>query len=57
MALDNYEKFKDDVKYVNRITFIGDCKILLDTVRIVLKKKGISSATSVTMEAFEGNGE
>lgn len=48
------EKFSDDVKYVNKITFLGDVKILIDTFRIVLSKKGISSETSVTMEKFMG---
>ena len=50
------EKFKKDVEYVNRITFFGDIKILIKTVLIVLKREGISSETSVTMEEFTGNG-
>ncbi len=49
------EKFEDDVKYVEKITFWGDIKIILDTVAIVFKRKGISSKTSVTMEVFTGN--
>ena len=49
------EKFSDDVKYANKITFLGDVKILIDTVKIVLDKKGISSETSETMEVFTGN--
>lgn len=49
------EKFIDDVRYVNKITFLGDVRIILDTVRIVLNRKGISSGSSVTMEAFKGN--
>ena len=49
------EKFDWDVKYVDDITFAGDMKILLDTVRIVLKKEGISSETSATMEEFWGD--
>lgn len=49
------EKFEDDVRYANKITFLGDVKILLDTVAIVLNKKGISSETSDTMEEFIGN--
>lgn len=51
------EKFKLDVEYVDHITFWGDLKIIIDTVRIVLKRKGISSGTSVTMEEFTGNRE
>ena len=49
------EKFDWDVKYVDDITFAGDMKIILDTVRIVLKKEGISSETSATMEEFWGD--
>ncbi len=46
------EKFADDVRYVNKVTFAGDVRILLKTVEAVLKKDGISSATSATMEEF-----
>lgn len=46
------EKFAMDVEYVNKITFIGDVRIIINTVRTVLKREGISSATSVTMESF-----
>ena len=48
------EKFDWDVKYVDHITFLGDWKIIFDTLRIVLKREGISSATSATMEEFLG---
>lgn len=51
------EKFKMDVEYVNHITFIGDVKILIDTVMAVIKKDGVSSATSATMEEFMGTKE
>lgn len=51
------EKFDWDVKYVDNITFRGDCKIILETVRTVLKHEGISSDTSATMEEFMGNRE
>lgn len=51
------EKFKMDVEYVNHITFIGDVKILIDTVMAVIRKDGVSSATSVTMEEFMGTEE
>ena len=46
------EKFDLDVWYVDHITFLGDLKILLQTVKTVLKREGISSGTSVTMEEF-----
>lgn len=48
------EKFEDDVKYVEKITFAGDLKIVLKTVAAVLKREGINSQTSVTMEKFTG---
>lgn len=51
------QKFADDVEYVNHITFHGDVKIVAQTVKSVIKKEGISSDTSATMEAFEGNEE
>lgn len=48
------EKFAWDVKYVDNVTLLGDWKIILDTVRVVLKREGISSETSATMEEFMG---
>ena len=48
------EKFDYDVYYVDHITFAGDWKIILQTVGTVLKKEGISSASSATMEKFMG---
>ena len=51
------EKFDMDVKYVQHITFMGDLQILLETVVKVLKRDGISSETSVTMEEFRGTSE
>ncbi len=48
------EKFDLDVEYVDHITFVGDWKIILKTVWTVLKREGISSETSATMEEFKG---
>lgn len=48
------EKFDWDVKYVDNITFLGDWKIIFQTVKTVLKREGISSDSSVTMEEFMG---
>lgn len=48
------EKFDDDVRYVDHITFLGDCKIIIDTIKTVFSHDGISSVTSVTMEKFMG---
>ena len=49
------EKFEWDVKYVEHVTFLRDCRIILKTIAVVLKRDGISSATSATMEEFTGN--
>lgn len=49
------EKFDYDVEYVDHITFVGDWKIIFQTVKSVLIREGISSAISVTMEEFMGN--
>lgn len=49
------EKFDWDVKYVDRVTFLGDWKIIIDTVKTVVKREGISNAESVTMTEFMGN--
>lgn len=50
-------KFDLDVEYVDNITFIGDWKIIFQTALKVVKKEGISSETSVTMEEFMGTKE
>lgn len=49
------DRFNLDVRYVDHITFLGDWKIVVQTVYKVLKRDGISSETSATMEAFMGN--
>ena len=49
------EKFNLDVEYVDNITFLGDWKIIFQTVGVVLKRDGVSSETSVTMEEFMGS--
>ena len=51
------EKFKYDVEYVDRLSFLMDLKIVFMTVKSVLKREGISSETSATMEFFEGTPE
>lgn len=53
--LDWKKKFQLDLDYLKQITFLKDIKIILITVRHILKRKGISSATSVTKEEFTGN--
>ena len=51
------DKFAMDVWYTQHITFMGDVKIIWDTVMAVLKRSGISSETSATMEEFMGTSE
>lgn len=48
------EKFDWDVQYVDHITFLGDWKIIFETVRTVLKREGISAAGEATMGEFMG---
>lgn len=49
------EKFDKDVYYVDHVSFLGDWKIIFQTVGTVLKREGISSDTSATMEEFMGS--
>lgn len=51
------EKFEWDVKYVDKITFVGDWSIILKTIITVFRREGISSATSATMEEFMGSNQ
>jgi undecaprenyl phosphate N,N'-diacetylbacillosamine 1-phosphate transferase len=51
------EKFDWDVQYVDHITFLGDWKIIFETVRTVLKREGISAAGEATMGEFMGTEE
>lgn len=50
------ERFRMDVAYTRNVTFLGDVKIILDTVKTVLKHEGIDSETTsqYTMAEFTG---
>ena len=48
------EKFEKDIYYVDNLSFWLDVKIIVKTIFVVLKREGISSETSVTMEDFMG---
>lgn len=48
------EKFEKDVYYVDHVSLGLDIKIICKTVAVVLKREGISSDTSATMEEFMG---
>lgn len=49
------EKFDWDVKYVDRITFLGDVRIVAYTVKTVFRREGINNAESATMTEFMGS--
>ncbi len=49
------DKFAMDVWYTKHVTFVCDLKIIIDTVKTVIAKEGISSETSATMEEFMGS--
>lgn len=49
------QKFEYDVYYVENISFILDIRIVLKTVKKVLKVEGISAEGNATMEPFKGN--
>lgn len=51
------DKFAMDVWYTQHITFLEDIKIIFDTINTVLKREGISSESSATMEVFMGTPE
>ena len=55
-ALTWEEKFNMDVDYTESISFKTDALIIWDTLMAVLKKDGINSETSATMEEFKGTG-
>ena len=48
------EKFEWDIKYVDHITFIGDWKIIFETVKTVFRHEGINAAGEATMGEFMG---
>lgn len=54
-AISWQKKFELDVWYVDNISFKTDCLIVVTTLLKVFKKADISSGTSATMEAFNGN--
>lgn len=54
-ALTWEDKFDMDVWYVDHVSFATDVKVIFKTVLTVLKREGISSETSATMEKFEGS--
>lgn len=51
------EKFDYDVEYVDNVTFKEDAGVIVDTVKEVINKEGISEDGEATMELFKGTPE
>lgn len=51
------QRFDLDVVYVDHITFLGDWKIIIKTLKKVFRREDISSTTNVTMEDFLGTNQ
>ena len=54
-AISWHQKFEYDVWYVDHVSFVLDLNIIYLTIKKVFIREGISSESSVTMEAFKGN--
>ena len=54
-AINWEDKFNLDIKYINRILFLNDIKIIILTIKKVFVKEGISQENHVTMEYFKGS--
>lgn len=48
------EKFKYDVEYVDKLSFLLDIKIIFLTIKKIFIREGISQEGNVTMEIFYG---
>jgi undecaprenyl phosphate N,N'-diacetylbacillosamine 1-phosphate transferase len=51
------KKFELDVWYVNNISFLLDVKIILQTIKRVIKKEGVNSTENLNMPLFTGSNE
>ena len=54
-AISWQQKFELYVWYVDHISFVTDCKVIFTTIKKVLGRADINSATCATMEYFNGN--
>lgn len=54
-AISWQKKFDLDVWYVDNLSFITDCRVIITTLKKVIRRADISSPTSETMEYFNGN--
>lgn len=48
------DKFDLDVRYVDNISFVGDWKIIILTLKKAFSREGINSDLAATMDTFEG---
>lgn len=51
------EKFEKDVWYVNNMSFLLDCKVILKTLIVVLKREGVTSSTGEFRSEFKGTNQ
>ncbi|MGX7092023.1 sugar transferase [Hutsoniella sourekii] len=49
------DRFRYDVQYVDNLNWQMDIRILLDTIKVVVSKEGVSNDQVATMMPFEGN--
>lgn len=54
-AISWQKKFELDVWYVDHISFITDCKVIITTLKKVIGRADINSTSAATMEAFNGH--
>ncbi len=48
-------RFEEDLKYIQKVTFTEDAKIIFKTIKKVICREGISQEGNVTMQKFQGN--
>lgn len=41
------ERFSYDLSYVNKVTFLGDAKIILDSIKVVLSHSGVADRSQI----------
>lgn len=51
------ERFEYDIKYIEELSFKKDVFVIFETIKSVLKREGINSETTETMEEFTGTKE
>lgn len=54
-AISWQKKFELDVWYVDHISFITDCKVIITTLKKVIGRADINSTSATTMETFNGH--